>query len=164
MVTAYIGLGSNIGNKAGNITKTIALLKSDKKIGITKIARLYKTSPVNVSGRQQDYLNTAIEVNTIYRPEKLLLKLKKIEKQLGRNKDSHNKPRIIDLDILFYGNTVFENKKLVIPHPEIQNRKFVLIPLLELNKEFIHPVYKKSIYRLYQKIKNIKNQKIQIYQ
>ncbi len=99
---------------------------------------------------EQDwFLNCVVEIETEIEPKQLLSSFKSIERKLGRAKNVKNGPRIIDIDILFYGNNIVKTKNLVIPHPLLHERLFVLQPMIDLNPDFIHPVLKKSIQELY---------------
>ena len=155
---AFIGIGTNKGNRKKNIQLVLDKLTKHKEIKITKVSNILKNPPQE--GVKTGYfLNGAIKILTTLRPEKLLEHCLKIEKCLGRNRGEEsrnkkyekkiNKSRTIDLDILFYGNLVIKNKNLTIPHPRLHKRYFVLIPLLDLDKNLIHPKFKKSIRELY---------------
>ena len=139
----YIALGSNLGDKFKNLQ--IALDKIHTAVGsIRKISKVY-SSPA--SGFEGDEFNNACAlVHTELKPEKLLSALKKIEKQMGRDPKTKGnyQNRIIDLDVLYYHDEVFKSKKLQIPHPEIANRRFVLLPLNDLNGDLKHPKLKKT--------------------
>jgi 2-amino-4-hydroxy-6-hydroxymethyldihydropteridine diphosphokinase len=146
MPSVLLGLGSNIGNKEENINKALDLIS--EVCEIKKISPLYLTEPVGAI-KQEWFLNCVVEVKTDYDPEKLLSYFKSIEQKLGRTKRIKNGPRSIDIDILFYEDQIVKTKNLVIPHPLIQERLFVLKPLMDLNPYFIHPVLKKTIEELY---------------
>ena len=146
MVNAYIGIGSNLGNKEENIKKAVDLLKD--KCKILKVSSLYKTEPVGYKN-QDWFLNCAVKMNTNLEPKELLYFLKSIEKKLKRVKTIKNGPRTIDLDILFYGNYIIKTKNLTIPHPRFHKRAFVLKPLKELCPSIIHPVLKKNVRELF---------------
>ena len=146
MANVFIGIGSNIGNKEGNIRKAIGLIK--KKCKILKASSLYETEPVGY--KEQDwFLNCAIEIDTKLNPLELLNFLQSIEKKLKRAKTIKNSPRIIDLDILFYSNKIIKEKNLIVPHPRLHERLFVLEPLKEIAPELVHPMFGKSIGELY---------------
>jgi dihydroneopterin aldolase/2-amino-4-hydroxy-6-hydroxymethyldihydropteridine diphosphokinase len=146
MLSVLLGLGSNIGNKEENISKALDLIS--EVCDVKKISPLYLTEPVGAI-KQEWFLNCVVEVKTDYDPEKLLSSFKSIERKLGRTKRIKNGPRSIDIDILFYEDQIVKTKNLVIPHPLIQERLFVLKPLMDLNPHFIHPVLKKTIEELY---------------
>ena len=109
---------------------------------------MYLTEPVG-NIEQDWFLNCVVEIQTEIEPKHLLSSFKSIERKLGRAKNVKNGPRSIDIDILFYGNNIVNTKNLVIPHPLLHERLFVLQPMIDLNPDFIHPVLKKSIQELY---------------
>ncbi len=144
MVKAYIGLGSNLGNRSGNIEEATDSLKAVDSIEVKKISSIYETEPEGVED-QPHFLNCALEVETNLPPRKLLASLKAIERQMGRSRGKRCGPRIIDLDILLYGDLVMEEADLEIPHPLLAERLFVLAPLSEIASEIVHPKLGKSI-------------------
>jgi 2-amino-4-hydroxy-6-hydroxymethyldihydropteridine diphosphokinase len=146
MTRVFLGLGSNLGDKEKNIIEAITRISAFSTI--KKKSHLYRTEPVGFID-QPWFLNCAIEIETEIPPHELLSRVKSIEQKLGRTKTFTHGPRQIDIDILFYGNLVLKTKDLVIPHPLIQGRLFVLQPLRDIDPFFIHPVKKKSIQELY---------------
>jgi 2-amino-4-hydroxy-6-hydroxymethyldihydropteridine diphosphokinase len=146
MTIVYLGLGSNIGDKEKHLKDALEQLVT---LGtIRKQSRVFSTEPIGF--RDQDwFLNCAIELDTTIGPETLLTSLQAIERKLGRKKTEKNMPRIIDIDILFYGDEIINTKILTVPHPRIQDRLFVLQPLMDLNPGFRHPVLKKTVQELY---------------
>jgi 2-amino-4-hydroxy-6-hydroxymethyldihydropteridine diphosphokinase len=146
MPMVFLGLGSNIGNKEDYINKALTFIS--ELYTVKKISHLYLTEPVG-NIRQDWFLNCVVEIQTDVNPKKLLSSFKSIEQKLGRTKTVKNGPRTIDIDILFYGDHVIKTKTLVIPHPLMQERLFVLQPMMDINPDFIHPVFKKSIHELY---------------
>jgi deoxyguanosine kinase len=140
----YIALGSNKGNKLQYLQSAIDSVF--EKIGvINKISKVYTTPALGFDG--DDFYNACIKVETELKPKKLLKILQEIESKLGRTRKTSNtyESREIDLDILFYGDEVINEKSLLVPHPSIHLRKFVLQPLLDIGKDFEHPVFKKTI-------------------
>jgi len=130
MARVFLSIGSNLGDRAKNIKKAISLLKQEG-IKIERLAKIIQTKPVG--GPQQPlFLNTALKAKTDLSPHKLLKKLKKIEKAMGRKPAVRFGPRVIDLDILLYNNLTFKTKTLTIPHPRMWQREFVLEPLRSL--------------------------------
>jgi len=158
MSVVYIGLGSNIGDKQGNITNALCLISKICKV--KKKSHVYITEPVG-NIEQDWFLNCVVEIETEIEPKQLLSSFKSIERKLGRAKNVKNGPRIIDIDILFYGNNIVNTKNLVIPHPLLHERLFVLQPMIDLNPDFIHPVLKKSIQELYKNHPG--KEKVQLY-
>ncbi|MFO7866539.1 MAG: 2-amino-4-hydroxy-6-hydroxymethyldihydropteridine diphosphokinase [Candidatus Aminicenantes bacterium] len=144
----FIGLGSNLGNREENLTQAFTGLQS-RKISINKVSSLYETEPVGAPG-QPLFLNMAAEINTSLKPPGLLAVLKAIEHQLGRTPSLFHHPRPIDLDILLAGDMIVSRPGLIIPHPRMHERLFVLIPLNEIAPDAVHPVFKKSIKNLKQ--------------
>lgn len=133
MVTCYIGIGSNLGDRQAYIDKAIGQLKGNRDIKVVKISNIYETDPIS-DIPQGKFLNGVIKIETILDPEMLLKELNNIEKRLGRKWEVKNAPRSIDLDILYYDDENINKKGLTIPHPRIQEREFVLRGLRELGK------------------------------
>lgn len=127
MAKVFIGLGSNIGDRKSNIKKAIKLL-SNNGIRIVRLSKIIETKPQG-GPPQPKFLNAAMSIRTELKPRELLKKLKRIEKEMGRVKGVRFGPRIIDLDILFYGDLRLKTKHLEIPHPRIWERQFVYGPL-----------------------------------
>ena len=132
MVICYIAIGSNLGNRQDNIKIAIKKIKALKDTQILKVSKIIETLPVGGPNNQGKFLNGAIKIKTNLSALKLFESLKKIEIDLGRKKTVRNGPRIIDLDILLYGNKFIKSKKLIIPHRRMFERDFVLRPLSEL--------------------------------
>ena len=139
---ALIGIGSNIGLAAENCKKAIALIK--KSITVTAQSSLYESEPVGKAD-QAWFVNAAIQVQTTLAPEELLQLLLNIEQEFGRTRKEKWGPRIIDLDILDYEGLIMDSKVLILPHPEMTQRRFVLEPLCEIAGETMHPLEKKMI-------------------
>lgn len=143
MNKVYISLGSNIGDRKFNINKAVKLVA--EKVGkVLKVANIIETTAYGYEN-QADFLNTAICVQTNIEPYELLLILKDIEKEVGRKPTFRWGPRVVDLDIILYGDLVYSNSDLIIPHKDYKNRKFVLEPLLELDSTLIDPVSNESL-------------------
>jgi len=150
MAIAYIGIGSNLGNRQENCLRAIELLQK-KGIIVTKRSSLYETEPWGVKD-QPRFINMAVEIDTSLEPKELLKILKNIEKELGREKSSKWGPRIIDLDILLFDDIILNKDNLKIPHPLMHERDFVLRPLCEIAPDIYHPLLKMRMYELMQKI------------
>ena len=142
MTTIYLSLGSNIGNRKRNLEKALTELENNK-IKKIKISSFYETEPVGP--KQRNFYNIAGKFETNLSPQELLKTVKQIEEHLGRIKTYRWGPRLIDIDILFYGKQIIKSKNLIIPHKEIVNRAFVLILMKEVASNFIHPIYHKTI-------------------
>ncbi|MCA1066553.1 2-amino-4-hydroxy-6-hydroxymethyldihydropteridine diphosphokinase [Rossellomorea sp. AcN35-11] len=138
MNTAYISLGSNIGTREGYLEKAINILGSHGKIEVTKRSSIYETDPVGFT-EQGEFLNMVIEIRTSLSPETLLHQCLQVEVDLGREREFKWGPRIIDLDILLYDDKMIESENLLIPHPRMQERAFVLVPLIEVAPNLEHP-------------------------
>lgn len=161
MPIIYLSLGSNTGNRRKNIQKALSSLENIniKKI---KISSLYETSPVGP--KQRNFYNISGKFKTDMNPPELLKALKNIEKKAGRKKSFRWGPRIIDIDILFYGSEKINLKNLTVPHKEIKNRLFVLAPMKEISSNFVHPVYRKTVKTLYKNLlSQIKENKLPQY-
>jgi len=140
---AYLALGSNIGDRLANIADARARLAASE-IKILRESSIYETAPREILD-QPYFLNQVIEVETDAMPRALLSKLKKIERAMGRKKIVAKGPRVIDLDIVLFGNFVVAVEGLEIPHPRMSERRFVLEPLAELAPDLRHPITKKTI-------------------
>ena len=136
MVTVYLGLGSNLGDRQGNLTRAIELLSQQAKM--EQVSSLYETDPVGYS-EQPRFLNAVCRASTSLTPRELLALAKEIETRLGRLPSFPNAPRPIDVDILLYGNQVLQSAELTIPHPRLTQRAFVLVPLAEIAPSVMHP-------------------------
>ncbi len=138
MALAYIGLGTNLGSKEDNLKNTIRQIQSNDVITIVKESSILETDPVDFLDQPQ-FLNQIILIETDLNPHELLILLQNIENQMGRKRVINKGPRLIDLDILLYDESVIMNKDLRIPHPEIRNREFILKHLVELSPELSDP-------------------------
>jgi 2-amino-4-hydroxy-6-hydroxymethyldihydropteridine diphosphokinase len=159
----YLSLGSNVGDRAKNIIFALSFLQSSLSINIGKISSFYETSPVGP--KQRSFYNIVIEVQTDFKPDNLLLFIKQVEHILGRRKTIRWGPRVIDIDILFFCQKIIDQTGLTVPHKELQNRLFVLIPLSEIASDFVHPVLKQKVSCiLYDKSLTLRCQKVKIIQ
>jgi 2-amino-4-hydroxy-6-hydroxymethyldihydropteridine diphosphokinase len=157
----YLSLGSNIGDRAENIFSALSFLQSSLFVDIKKISSLYETSPIGP--KQRSFYNIVIKAQTNLNSFDLLLLIKQIENILGREKTIKWGPRFIDIDILFFGSKSINATSLIIPHVEIQNRLFVLIPLAEISGNFKHPILKQKINDILRgKLLLLKNQNVKI--
>jgi 2-amino-4-hydroxy-6-hydroxymethyldihydropteridine diphosphokinase len=146
MIKTYLLLGSNMGNSQQKILQAIKFI--EKKIGtVIRQSKLYQTAAWGKTN-QPDFLNQVIIVETNLTAEKLMQSILSIEEKLGRIRTVKNAARTIDIDILFFKKEIIRQKDLIVPHPEIQNRRFVLIPLNELSPNLKHPVLQKNIHQL----------------
>lgn len=146
MSIAYIALGSNLGDKEANLRQALKMLLV-KGLQIRSVSSFFKTEPYGATD-QPEFINAVACVKTDLAPEKLLKLLLDTELEMGRVRLRHWGERNIDLDLLLYDDLIYYSEKLVLPHPDMQNRLFVLQPLSEIAADKIHPVYKKSIQNL----------------
>ena len=135
---AYIGLGSNLGERESMIRQALEAISLLPETDLTRASSLYDTEPVG-DVDQPNFLNAVAEVETDLAPMQLLWNLQLIEKRLGRERTRRWGPRVIDLDLLLYGDEVIEEETLRVPHPELTRRAFVLVPLVELEPLLVHP-------------------------
>ena len=153
---AYIGFGSNIGDRLTHIQNAIQNLSKTEGIILRQISSLYKTDPVGYEAQAQ-FLNGVAAIQTTLPPLSLLHTLKDIETAIGRKHRIRWGPREIDLDILIYGDVCLQTEKLVIPHPEMHLRGFVLVPLAEIAPNLIHPVFQETIQTLCNRLEDDKS-------
>ncbi len=146
--TAYIAIGSNLGQRADNCRTGISALAAVKGVEMLAQSRLFFTEPVNYEN-QQWFVNAVIKIQTVLSPSDLLRQLKIIEIRAGRTTPAIRfGPRILDLDILFYENIIINSNTLEIPHPRMHKRQFVLRPFCDIDPDIMHPVFKKTVRQL----------------
>jgi len=143
-VTAYLGLGSNEGNRHQYLLDAIQILEQHDEVTVANQSTVHETAPVSHI-EQGDFLNQVVQVETALDPPSLLRVCLDTEASLGRVREERWGPRTIDIDILFYGDDIIELNGLTIPHPEVHKRSFMLTPLAEIAPEHVHPVLKSSI-------------------
>ncbi|MDP8210978.1 MAG: 2-amino-4-hydroxy-6-hydroxymethyldihydropteridine diphosphokinase [Candidatus Stygibacter australis] len=151
----YVGLGSNMGDRKGYLTKAKDMLKTHANIKILKESEILETVPYGITD-QADFLNQVILIETELSANDVLGVCRKVEIESGRMRTRKWGPRTIDIDILFYEGQVIDTNELIIPHADLHNRKFVLESMLELAPEFIHPVLGESIQEIYNKLESEK--------
>lgn len=143
MKNAFISIGSNIGDRFQHLKDSIRALHSHDGVSVLLVSSIYETAPVGYTD-QADFLNVVIQVETTLEAEQLLAVCQEIEHELGRVRDIRWGPRTVDLDILLYHHDKIETESLIVPHPRMHERAFVLIPLLEIAPTALHPVTRRQ--------------------
>ncbi|HEX6849356.1 MAG TPA: 2-amino-4-hydroxy-6-hydroxymethyldihydropteridine diphosphokinase [Chitinophagaceae bacterium] len=146
MSTAHLLIGGNLGDRKENFLSAISLIR-EQCGSLTKSSSIYETEAWGKTD-QPSFLNQALEISTSLNARQLMRKILKIEKEMGRVRKEKLGPRLIDIDILLFENEIHDLRFLKIPHPEMQNRRFVLVPLAEIDPSLQHPVMKKTIAEL----------------
>lgn len=141
----YLALGSNMGNRLSNLKA--AVLNLTPQMTVKQKSSVYETPPWGFT-EQDAFLNQVVKVTTYLEPEPLLRHLKRMETALGRVPNFQNGPRVIDIDILFFDNMIINTPPLVVPHPRLHERAFVLVPLAEVEPDFIHPILQRPINKI----------------
>ncbi|MFH2048193.1 MAG: 2-amino-4-hydroxy-6-hydroxymethyldihydropteridine diphosphokinase [bacterium] len=142
---AYILLGSNLGDREKNLTKAQTKLEAVSGLEIVASSAIYISEPHQMEGENPSFMNQVIKIEYQYLPNELLNALELVEKNLGRTGKGKKEPRTIDLDILLFGDAIIETDELSIPHRELLNRPFAMVPLLEIDPDIVHPVTKEPI-------------------
>jgi 2-amino-4-hydroxy-6-hydroxymethyldihydropteridine diphosphokinase len=150
-VICYIGIGSNTGDPVQNCLEAVDRLSACETIKVLKRSSLYRTEPVGFKD-QPWFINAVVEIRTTLGAHALLEILQTIEERMGRVRAEKGGPRVMDLDILLYGERVIQDATLCVPHPEMHKRRFVLVPLNEIASYFIHPAYGVSIRGLLERL------------
>jgi 2-amino-4-hydroxy-6-hydroxymethyldihydropteridine diphosphokinase len=152
---AYLALGSNLGDRAANIREAVERLNAEPGIQVAGTSCLYETEPVAMADAKATwFLNAALAIETALEPQELLSVCLSIERSLGRERLGASAPqgyqsRVLDIDILFYENLVIREEHLSIPHPRLHERAFMLVPMLELAPDLLHPVQRKTLQELH---------------
>jgi 2-amino-4-hydroxy-6-hydroxymethyldihydropteridine diphosphokinase len=155
--TVYIGIGSNLGDRMQNTCDAIRSLENHPGIRVVSVSHFYETEPLTLKDQKQNwYLNCVIKVKTSLNAVRLFKIMQEIEIGLGRSRLQKWEPRTIDLDLLFFDGDIIRSKSLVVPHPELHRRRFVLEPLAEIAANLIHPIKGISIRALLKELKDNK--------
>jgi 2-amino-4-hydroxy-6-hydroxymethyldihydropteridine diphosphokinase len=156
--TVYLGLGSNVGDREGNIRTALEKLNA-AGVKVTRLSPLYETEPQGLA-EQSWFLNAVAEVQTELFPLQLLARIQAIERELKRRRTVANGPRTLDIDILLYGDAVIDCKELAVPHPRYRERRFVLAPLADLAPKLRDPVTRKTVTEM---LAELKGQKVSLF-
>ena len=155
MAIAYLSLGSNKGDRIGYVQQAASLLVMDEKITIVRTSAFYESEPWNMNTKNW-FVNAVVEIKTQYSPQELLVACQRVECQLGRTpiEKGQYQDRTIDIDILFYNKEIINEENLTIPHKYVHLRAFTLVPMMELNSDFVHPVLHKTIEEMHNDLEN----------
>lgn len=149
-VTAYIALGSNLGVRWENLNRAVDLLRAAPGIRVNKLSSSFDNPAVGGPADSPRFLNAAAEIETSLSPQELLQTLMGIESSMGRVRAERNEPRVIDLDVLLYSDQILSTPELVIPHPRMHEREFVLKPMEEIARDVRHPVLNQTMHELFE--------------
>lgn len=151
-IIAYIGIGSNVGDRQANLDGAVDMLRHTKGIEVKAVSPFYNTAPVGYT-HQPDFLNGVVEIETTLSSHELLKACQGIEEKLKRVRTIRWGPRTIDMDILLYDDLIVQDEDLIIPHPRMHEREFVLKPLNDIAPQVVHPVYKMAVCKLYERLR-----------
>ena len=155
MAIVYLSLGSNLGDRLGYVQQAASILGTTNDIQIISTSSFYETEPWQMDSPNW-FVNAIVQISTSLSPEELLIVIQRIESQLGRE-NSGVRPytdRTIDIDILFYENKIINTDNLVVPHKFFHRRACMLVPMLEIAQDFVHPLFKKTVSQLYEELEN----------
>lgn len=155
MAIVYLSLGSNLGDRLGYVQQAASIIGTTKDITIVSTSSFYETEPWQMDSKNW-FVNAIVQISTSLSPEELLIVINRIESQLGRERSGKREftDRTIDIDILFYDDKLINTEKLVIPHRFFHRRACMLVPMLEIAQDFVHPLFKKTVSELYDELEN----------
>src|SRR5262245_8775838 len=144
-ITAYIGIGSNLGDRQRNITTALGKLKESQGISVVRASKPLDNPAEGMGDDAPPFLNSAVQIETSLGSHALLHRLLEIEREMGRQRRQRWEPRSIDLDLLLYGDQILSSQELIVPHPLMHERRFVLEPLAQIAPEVVHPTLQMTI-------------------
>ena len=155
MAIVFLSLGSNMGDRLGYVQQAASILGTTQNIQIVTSSSFYETEPWQMDTPNW-FVNAIVQISTSFSPEELLIVINRIESQLGRERSGKRiyTDRTIDIDILFYDDKIINTDKLVIPHKFFHKRACMLVPMLEIAQDFVHPLFKKTVSELYDELEN----------
>ncbi len=158
MAIVFLSLGSNLGDRVGYLQQATSLLSAIPDVKIVATSSFYESEPWQMDSENW-FVNAVVQISTTLEPEKLLKECQRIESQLGRNSihrtsNGNYTDRTIDIDILFYDNKIINTPDLVIPHKFFHKRAFLMVPMLEIAQDFVHPLFEKTVTDLYDDLEN----------
>lgn len=156
MAIVYLSLGSNLGDRVGYLQQATSLLSAVSDIKIVATSSFYESEPWQMNSENW-FVNAIVQISTSLTPDELLKECQRIEAQLGRKRDLNSKnyiDRTIDIDILFYDDKIINTPNLTIPHRFFYKRAFLMVPMLEIAQDFVHPLFQKTIETLYDELEN----------
>ena len=156
MAIVYLSLGSNLGDRVGYLQQATSLLSAVSDIKIVATSSFYESEPWQMNSENW-FVNAIVQISTSLTPDELLKECQRIEAQLGRKRDLNSKnyiDRTIDIDILFYDDKIINTPNLTIPHRFFHKRAFLMVPMLEIAQDFVHPLFQKTIETLYDELEN----------
>jgi len=155
MAVVFLSLGSNIGDRLGYVQQAASILGTTNNIQIVSSSSFYETEPWQMDTPNW-FINAIVQISTTLSPEELLIVINRIEAQLGRERNGQREytDRTIDIDILFYDDKIMNTDKLIIPHRFFHRRACLLVPMLEIAQDFVHPLFKKTVSELYDELEN----------